>query len=79
VCHFRLDTRAIAKQWSIDFRNYFATEIERLQAMEKDGLLALDGDIVILEPGRLLVRNICMIFDRFQSAANSRGAFSRTI
>ena len=79
VCHFRLDTRAIAKNWSIDFRNYFAAEIERLKAMEKDGLLALDGDIVVLEPGRLLVRNICMIFDRYQSAANSRGTFSRPI
>jgi oxygen-independent coproporphyrinogen-3 oxidase len=79
VCHFRLDTRAIAKNWSIDFRNYFAAEIERLKAMEKDGLLALDGDIVVLEPGRLLVRNICMIFDRYQSAATSRGTFSRTI
>jgi oxygen-independent coproporphyrinogen III oxidase len=79
VCHFRLDTRAIARRWSIDFRKYFADEIERLKAMEKDGLLALDGDLVILEPGRLLVRNICMIFDRYQSAANGRGTFSRTI
>jgi oxygen-independent coproporphyrinogen-3 oxidase len=80
VCHFRLDTQAIAKTWGIDFSQYFATELERLKAMEKDKLLSLDKkDIVVLEPGRLLVRNICMIFDRYQSEPNSRGAFSRTI
>jgi len=79
VCHFRLDTRAIAKKWSIDFGNYFAAEMERLETLEKDGLVALNGDIVVLDPGRLLVRNICMIFDHYQSAATSRGTFSRTI
>jgi len=80
VCHFRLDTRAIAKTWGIDFNQYFATELERLKGMEKDKLLALGkNDIVVLEAGRLLVRNICMIFDSYQSEPNSRGAFSRTI
>jgi len=80
VCHFRLDTRAIAKTWGIDFNQYFATELERLKDMEKDKLLALGkNDIVVLEAGRLLVRNICMIFDSYQSEPNSRGAFSRTI
>ena len=79
VCHFRLDTRAIAEKWKIDFRNYFAVEMERLKGMEKDGLVALNGDIVVLDPGRLLVRNICMIFDRYQSVPNGRGTFSRTI
>ena len=80
VCHFRLDTRLIGKAWNINFSEYFADELERLADMEKDGLLAFDKDqIIVLEPGRLLVRNICMIFDRYQSAPNVRGAFSRTI
>jgi oxygen-independent coproporphyrinogen-3 oxidase len=80
VCHFRLDKQAIANTWGIDFNQYFTTELERLKGMEKDKLLSLGKkDIVVLEPGRLLVRNICMIFDRYQSEPNSRGAFSRTI
>jgi oxygen-independent coproporphyrinogen-3 oxidase len=80
VCHFRLDIRQISKTWNIDFNQYFATELERLTAMQNDGLLTCDkSEIIVLEPGRLLVRNICMIFDRYQSAATARGAFSRTI
>jgi oxygen-independent coproporphyrinogen-3 oxidase len=80
VCHFRLDIRQISKTWNIDFNHYFASELERLTAMQNDGLLTCDkSEIIVLEPGRLLVRNICMIFDRYQSAATARGAFSRTI
>jgi oxygen-independent coproporphyrinogen-3 oxidase len=80
VCHFRLDTRQISKTWNIDFNQYFAAELERLTGMQNDGLLTFDkNEIIVLEPGRLLVRNICMIFDRYQSTATARGAFSRTI
>lgn len=80
VCHFKLDTQALAKSRGINFSKYFAGELERLKEMEEDGLVAVDQRyIVVLEPGRLLVRNICMIFDRYQSAPNIRGAFSRTI
>jgi oxygen-independent coproporphyrinogen-3 oxidase len=80
VCHFSLDTRAIARAWGIDFDDYFADELARLTEMEKDGLLSLASDeITVLQPGRLLVRNICMVFDRYQQMPGSRGTFSRTI
>ena len=80
VCHFKLDMQAISRPRGIDFAKYFAEELERLKELEADGLIAIDQRyIVVLEPGRLLVRNICMIFDRYQSAPNIRGAFSRTI
>jgi oxygen-independent coproporphyrinogen-3 oxidase len=80
VCHFRLDTRALAKTWGIDFKQHFAWELASLAVMEKDGLLELgDDEITVLTPGRLLVRNICMIFDRYQQKPNSKGTFSRTI
>jgi oxygen-independent coproporphyrinogen-3 oxidase len=80
VCHFRLDTRALAKTWGIDFKQHFAWELASLAVMEKDGLLELgDDEITVLTPGRLLVRNICMIFDRYQQKSNSKGTFSRTI
>ena len=80
MCHFRLDTRQISRTWNIDFNHYFSAELERLTAMQKDGLLTFDkNEIIVLEAGRLLVRNICMMFDRYQSSATGRGAFSRTI
>jgi oxygen-independent coproporphyrinogen-3 oxidase len=80
VCHFRLDTRSIEKTWGIDFAQQFAGELASLATMEKDGLVELgDDEITVLTPGRLLVRNICMIFDRYQQQASSKGTFSRTI
>jgi len=80
VCHFRLDIKPFAKTWGVDFKKHFAGELASLAAMEKDGLVELnDDEITVLRPGRLLVRNICMLFDRYQQQASSRGTFSRTI
>jgi oxygen-independent coproporphyrinogen-3 oxidase len=80
TCNFRLDTRALAKTWNIDFKRQFADELTRLKAMADDGLLRLDAsEIVVLPAGRLLVRNICMIFDRYQQQPGARDRFSRTI
>ena len=80
VCHFRLDMRRVSKRWGIDFSHKFSNELTRLNDMVQDGLLELTGDeIIILQPGRLLVRNICMIFDRYQQTSNVIGLFSRTV
>ena len=80
VCHFQLNRRVLERAWNIDFDDYFSRELDMLRQMEEDGLLTLGRDaITVLPPGRLLVRNICMIFDRYQQQANSRGTFSRTI
>lgn len=80
TCHFRLDTQAISRAWSVNFKRYFAAELAQLADMAKDGLLTVDDDqITVQQPGRMLVRNICMIFDRFQQQPKTRNAFSRTI
>ncbi len=80
VCHFHLDLRRIGKNWGIDFATHFAEELDRLGEMQRDGLLELGNDeIRVLEPGRLLVRNICMIFDRYQQSEKVVGLFSRTV
>ena len=79
-CHFHLDKHAIAKRWHIDFEQHFAGELEQLAAMAEDGLVTIEKDeIVVQRPGRMLVRNICMIFDRFQQRASVKSNFSRTI
>ena len=80
VCHFHLDLDAVSERWGIDFRQYFGDELGRLQGMQRDGLVEVDEKaITVLEPGRLLVRNICMIFDHYQQQPTLRTAFSRTI
>jgi oxygen-independent coproporphyrinogen-3 oxidase len=80
ICNFALDFSAFGKDWAIDFRDYFAEELKRLRQMEVDGLLRMDGDRVdVLPAGRLLIRNICMVFDRYLAADGQATRFSKVI
>ena len=66
ICQFELDMASIATQFNIDFAEYFALEMEEIRQIETDGLLTIDGDIIsVLPAGRLLIRNVCMVFDRY--------------
>ena len=66
ICHFHLDIPALEKQWDINFEQYFKAEIEQLDEMVKDGLLTIDANSVqVALRGRLLIRNICMVFDSY--------------
>ncbi|MFO1424145.1 MAG: oxygen-independent coproporphyrinogen III oxidase [Candidatus Competibacteraceae bacterium] len=66
ICNFVLDFATVERQYGVHFRDYFATELAELADMEADGLLALsETGIRVLPPGRLLIRNICMAFDRY--------------
>ena len=78
MCHFKLDIRALESKWNFRFSDHFATELAQLQIMQEDGLLKIYADRLEVEPaGRLLVRNICMVFDRYLK--DSGTSFSRVI
>ena len=80
ICNFVLDIRAIEKKWRFDFATHFKPELEDLQKMQADGLLLLEGDILrVLPAGRLLVRNICMVFDRYLRNSDDQSRFSKVI
>ncbi len=80
ICHFTLDTAALEERWNIDFSRFFGDEIKRLQPMQNDGLVRIESDrIDVLPPGRLLIRNICMVFDRYLDPEKSKGRFSKAI
>lgn len=66
ICHFALDFATVERRFGIRFRDYFAVELAELADLRADGLLALaEAGIQVLPPGRLLIRNICMVFDRY--------------
>lgn len=78
ICQFRLDRAAFQEEWNEDFDRYFQDELSRLQAMIKDGLVQDDGtSLTVMPQGRLLIRAICQVFDRYRKADTSR--FSRII
>jgi oxygen-independent coproporphyrinogen III oxidase len=66
ICHFTLDIARIEARHGIRFRDYFQGELADLAAMQQDGLLTVRPDRIDVEPrGKLLIRNICMVFDRY--------------
>ncbi len=78
ICHFVLDFAKIEALWGVRFADYFAAELGQLKGMAEDGLLALDEQgIRVLPRGRLLIRNICMVFDAYLKAKQIK--FSRVI
>ena len=80
ICHFQLDSARLGQKWGIEFATYFADELARLRQMQDDGLVTVGDECIEIEPaGRLLVRNICMVFDRYQQPERIAGLFSRTV
>ena len=66
ICNFTLNSVAIEDEYDIRFQEYFQLELKELATMQGDGLVRLRVDgIDVLPPGRLLIRNICMVFDRY--------------
>jgi len=80
MCNFFLDIPAVEKKWRFNFAEKFKTEIAELQQMQTDGLLKLDAKALeVLPAGRLLVRNICMVFDHYLKGSGQSGRFSKVI
>ncbi|QWK20566.1 MAG: oxygen-independent coproporphyrinogen III oxidase [Hydrogenobacter thermophilus] len=79
MCNFTCSFEKIESMFGINFEMYFERELSELKNMEKDGLLEIkDRRISVLPEGRLLIRNIAMVFD--EHIRNKKELrFSRTI
>ena len=79
ICHFTLDVGTVEKSHDIRFSEYFSTELADLKVMQQDGLLDMDAGAIRVRPaGKLLIRNICMVFDRYLREKQQR-RFSKVI
>jgi len=64
----------------IDFRTYFAAELQTLQDMQAEGLVTLDAaGIQVTELGWFFVRGVAMVFDKYVQADRNRARFSKII
>jgi oxygen-independent coproporphyrinogen-3 oxidase len=80
ICHFELKFDDIASEYDIDFKDYFSDELKSMTEMADDGLLDLDSDkIAVSSRGRLLIRNICMVYDRYLKKPQATTRFSKVI
>ena len=85
MCHFELSLDALDAAYGIDSAQYFATELADLREMADAGLVRLEPRrLVVLSPGRMLVRAISMVFDAWlrkgrQDAGRQGGRYSKVI
>jgi oxygen-independent coproporphyrinogen-3 oxidase len=80
MCYDELSFDQFGKDHGIDFASYFAAEIKRLQPLADDGLIELSNSgVTITESGRLLLRSIAMVFDRYINQAENDNRFSKAI
>jgi oxygen-independent coproporphyrinogen-3 oxidase len=79
ICHFELDFSMIEALFSINFAEYFAKELKELAQMQADGLITITASgLQVLPAGRLLIRNVCMVFDKYLAQKNPH-QFSKVI
>ena len=82
MCQGEIPIAALERRYAVDFEDYFADALERLQPLAADGLVRFEpGRITVTSQGRLLLRNIAMCFDRYldQPATVATSRFSRAI
>ncbi len=80
MCNLVVDKAAIAARHGLDFDEHFASELSRLVPLADEGLVALRPDRVQVTPlGRLLVRNVAMIFDPSLQKPAAGPRFSQTV
>jgi len=68
MCHFRIEFNDIENIYKINFYDYFSNELNILTSYENDRLLTINYNSIKISPkGRLLIRNICTVFDAYFS------------
>jgi len=80
ICNFKLDKTQIESEFGVIFNDYFKEDLGLLQTFINDELVEVDDkEIRVTLRGRLLIRNICMCFDKYLRAKARQQQFSRVI
>ncbi|NOJ25024.1 oxygen-independent coproporphyrinogen III oxidase [Vibrio coralliilyticus] len=80
ICNFKLDKVSVETEFDVEFNHYFKEDLDLLQTFIDDELVEVDNkEIRVTLRGRLLIRNICMCFDKYLRAKARQQQFSRVI
>jgi oxygen-independent coproporphyrinogen-3 oxidase len=80
MCHFELSTETFNNEYHIDFNQYFKTELNELAEYVHEGLLTITPEQLCVTPkGRMLIRNICMVFDKYLRTKQEHARYSKVI
>jgi oxygen-independent coproporphyrinogen-3 oxidase len=80
MCQGAVLYEPMEQAWLLNFRDYFAPEMQALSEMEGNGLVVLDEEgFQVTTLGWFFVRAVAMLFDRYLQADRNRARFSRII
>jgi len=80
MCQGEVLFESIDLAYLIDFRSYFAAEMETVQGLVEQGLVTVDDSgIQVTANGWFFVRAVAMVFDRYLQADRNRARFSKII
>jgi oxygen-independent coproporphyrinogen-3 oxidase len=83
MCHGELRAPEFEEAFGRPFRQAFPAELAELEVPARDGLLEIDADgsLRVCPAGRLLVRNLAMVFDAYLARQRESGErmFSKTV
>lgn len=80
MCRGRLDFGNVNARFGIDVSSYFSVELERLEGLQRDGLVQCSRTaLTVTARGRLLLRAIAMVFDRYLAEVSGPRNFSKII
>ncbi len=75
ICNFRVSMEGIERSHLVNFRKYFARELDVLHGYADEGLVELEPDWIVVTPqGKLVVQAICAAFDRQRVTQQRRKA-----
>jgi oxygen-independent coproporphyrinogen-3 oxidase len=80
LCHCVLHKKEIESEFNLTFADYFADELLRLKALQDDGLVALSPETIsVTSLGRIFIRNVGMVFDKYLQKPKDKPVFSKTL
>lgn len=81
LCHGVVPIPEIESKYNLDFKNYFALELNKLKELENDALVSVySSKIEVTEIGRYFLRNIASVFDYYLNGKDEKHRiYSKTV
>ncbi len=80
MCQGEVDFESVGLAHLVDFKTYFARELQALQGLQETGLVKLtSSNIEVTTEGWYFVRAIAMVFDNYLQKDQDRARFSKII
>ncbi len=80
MCRFQVDKKLFFDKFGYEFEDYFMEEGGHIRDCIEDGLISEDPkQIQVTDLGKIFIRNVCMVFDRYLKEKDGQKRFSRTV